>query len=281
MTTASIVLHKTDPAMLRRALTSLGASDIARIYLIDNSPEENDPDVLTEGLNLPPVEYIHVENRGFGAAHNVAIRLAMAQGATYHLVLNPDVEWDGDAISPLTDYLDSHSEVALVGPRIKYPDGTLQYTCRLLPTPFDVIIKRFLPEKWTRRRMHRYLLADADHYAPFECQYLQGSFLLFRVDALRDVGLFDERFFMYPEDIDISRRMGQRFKSVYLPLVTVTHRHAAASRSSGRMLRIHIYNMILYFNKWGWWFDPFRRKANRQLLKNMPRPEQPEAPGRG
>lgn len=281
MTTASIVLHRTDTDMLRRALTSLGNTHVARIYLIDNSPTPSDPSELTRGLTLPPVEYEHVENRGFGAAHNVALRRAMKSGSTYHLVLNPDVEWQGDAVTPLTDYLDANPDVALVGPRVVYPDGTLQYSCRMLPTPFDLVFKRFMPASWSRRRMHRYLLAGADHSQPFECQYLLGSFMLFRVDALRSEGLFDERFFMYPEDIDISRRLGRKHRVMYLPITTVVHRHMAASRTNGRMLRIHIYNMSRYFNKWGWWFDSYRRQANRRLLLTMPHPERPEPPGRG
>ena len=154
-------------------------------------------------------------------------------------------------------------------PKVMYPDGDLQYTCRMLPTPLDLFAKRFLPPSLTKKRMERYLLASHNHDMPINCPYLLGSFLLFRNKALRECGLFDERFFMYPEDIDITRRIHEKWKTVYWPGVSIIHEHAAASRKSRRMLWIHISNMIKYFNKWGWFFDKKRRRFNSRLLKNI------------
>lgn len=119
----------------------------------------------------------------------------------------------------------------------------------------------------------------AGHDEPFECSYLLGSFLFFRMSALTASGGFDERFFMYPEDIDITRRMTHLGKVLYWPRVSIIHEHAAASRHSARMLRIHITNMFRYFNKWGWLFDKERRIANRRM-KSLPATANPE-PGRG
>ena len=79
--------------------------------------------------------------------------------------------------------------------------------------------------------------------------------------------MFDERFFMYPEDIDITRRMHSKYRTMYWPNVSVVHAHRAASYKSTRMLKIHIVNMVKYFNKWGWFFDSERRKVNREILK--------------
>ena len=118
--------------------------------------------------------------------------------------------------------------------------------------------------------MGRYLLADADHHKPFSVAYLTGCFLLFRVEALKDVGLFDERFFMYPEDIDISRRMAEKWKVRYSPEAEVVHDHQAASRRNGKMLRVHVKNMINYFNKWGWLFDKKRHELNIRLQRELP-----------
>jgi len=95
---------------------------------------------------------------------------------------------------------------------------------------------------------------------------------VFRLDCLREVGLFDERFFMYPEDIDISRRIyaSKKWRSVYCPGATVVHAHEKASYKSRRMMWIHIRNMVKYFNKWGWLFDADRRRINREVLANAP-----------
>jgi len=99
--------------------------------------------------------------------------------------------------------------------------------------------------------------------------YLSGCFMLFRVSALRTVGLFDERFFMYPEDIDITRRMHTEYRTVFYPAATIVHDHARESYKSKRALWIHITNLIKYFNKWGWIRDPERSRINRETLRQI------------
>jgi hypothetical protein len=217
------------------------------------------------------MEYIHVENRGFGAAHNVAIRRAMQAGMKYHAVINPDVRWQGDALSRLAEYMDGDDRVALCSPRTYYPSGRLQHTCRMLPTPLDLIAKRFLPSSLFRHRMSRYMLDDFAYDRPLNAPYLLGSFMLFRLDALKSAGLFDKRFFMYPEDIDITRRLHGDYLTMFLPVADIIHDHEAASTKSMRMLWIHVSNMCRYFNKWGWWCDKKRRIYNRQLARDLNR----------
>ena len=99
--------------------------------------------------------------------------------------------------------------------------------------------------------------------------YLSGCFMFFRVSALEKIGLFDERFFMYPEDIDITRRMHQQFRTVFVPDVEIIHAHAAESYKNKKMLKVHIQNMIRYFNKWGWIFDKERTRVNKEVLKQL------------
>lgn len=283
MLTVSIVVHNTRPLQLLTALGCLlRSNDVGTVYVIDNSPGRQLANILPPDTR---VTYRHVDNRGFGAGHNVAIREILATGAPgYHLVMNADVCWgaDEDPIKTLLDYMDSHPDVALVQPKILYPDGMLQYSCRMLPTPLDLVIKRFLPRPIGTRRMERYLLAHHDHDCQLNSPYLTGSFMLFRVDALRECGLFDERFFMYPEDIDITRRLHRHWKTMYWPGTTVIHEHAAASRVNRRLLKVHIVNMIRYFNKWGWIADRERRQMNRRLLRSItPLPPGTQQPGRG
>ena len=274
----SILVHGTNPDELRKALGCVAASSVVNtVWVIDNS----DDDSLKRVAEEFGTEYRHVENRGFGAGHNVAIRESLARDLKYHLVMNADVCWEGDVLSALQSYIDANPDVGIVMPKVRYPDGDLQYACRMLPTPYDLFAKRFLPDCLTRRRMERYLLADADHDRPFNVPYLLGSFLFFRSDALRQEGLFDERFFMYPEDIDITRRIHRAWRTMFWPGVTIVHAHAAASRRNLRMFRIHLTNMFRYFNKWGWFVDPERRRFNRRLRAEMPRLSGPRPFGRG
>lgn len=280
MTTASIVVHDTEPRQLMNAVECiLRSPQISRIWIIDNSRECSLRGVISK---FDKVEYFHVENRGFGAGHNIGIRMAKLIGSDYHLVMNADVEWDGDVISAMVTYMDVHTDVGLASPKIFYPDGQLQFSCRMLPTPLDLLLKRFLPQSMARNRMNRYLLAGADHDLEFNCPYLLGSFMFFRMSALDSVGLFDERFFMYPEDIDISRRIHKKFGTMYYPGISIIHAHAAESRKNRRMLWIHMTNMVKYFNKWGWFIDSERRKFNKRLLKEIPKlPDGKICDGRG
>ena len=91
--------------------------------------------------------------------------------------------------------------------------------------------------------------------------------MLLRTQALQKVRLFDERFFMYPEDIDLTRRIHRDFLTVYYPHVTIIHNHEKASYKSLRMLWIHTINMCRYFNKWGWFSDKERDLFNATAIK--------------
>lgn len=258
----SIVTFRTDEAELRLCLESLAAECVGLIVVVDNGGEDRIRRIVEE---YAKTRYVWSENVGYGRAHNVAIRMAMAEGAEYHLVLNSDVRFEPAVLDRLTGVMDRRPDVGQLQPRIVYPDGSLQYTVRRLPAPMDVIGRRFLPEWLTRRRNDRYLLKHLDHSKEMNVAYHQGSFMLLRTSALRETGLFDERFFMYPEDIDLTRRMHRLYKTIYYPGETVVHDHRRESYRSWRLLRIHMVNMIRYFNKWGWIFDEERRRVNRGL----------------
>ena len=284
----SIVCHKTPYEQLNNALNCLLRSrSIEAIYIVDNGPDDSLKKIENKS-NL--IQYHHIDNKGYGNGHNMAIKEIIknkeSEGADlmdhYHLVMNADVCWEGDVIEGLIKYMNEERNVGMVMPKVYYPDGVLQYTCRMLPNVIDVFLKRFLPEKLIKKRMERYLLKEHDHNASINCPYLLGSFLFFRLGSLKDIGIFDERFFMYPEDIDITRRMHERWRTMYWPGEKIIHAHAAASRKSFRMLMIHAVNMIKYFNKWGWIIDKKRVKYNRILRENIKfLPKEKREKGRG
>ena len=154
-------------------------------------------------------------------------------------------------------------------PKVFYPNGEVQFLCKLIPTPFDLIFRRFLPQKWTKKRTERFELRKSGYNKTMDVPYLSGCFMFLRTEALKEVGLFDERFFMYPEDIDLTRRMHQKYRTVFYPDVSIIHHHAQSSYFSLKMLWIHTINMIKYFNKWGWIFDKQRKEINRKTLKSL------------
>lgn len=266
MLTASIVVHNTPREQLEKALDCLLKSCVSKIYIIENSKKEN----LKKIHELDPrIIYKFIDNRGFGAGHNIAIREVIKENTDgYHLVMNPDVYWKGDILTSLIEYLKQNSDVGLIAPKIYYPDGQIQYSCRMLPSPIDLMGKRFLP--WMLgKRLKKYLLIDHNHDLLINCPYMMGCFMLFRNKALLENGCFDERFFMYPEDIDITRRIHKNWKTVYWPKVSITHEHQQGSQKNLRLFMIHAFNMIKYFNKWGWFFDPERKLFNRQLRNEI------------
>lgn len=266
MITASVVTYHTSLEDLSRLLECVLKSSIKRLYIVDNS-SDNAIERFAHRYSI--VEYIASANKGYGAGHNIAIKKAIEDGVSYHVVLNPDIYWTDDVIGELVNYLDKHSDVGQIMPKVYYPDGRLQYLCKLVPTPMDLIFKRFLPAKWTEKRLYKFQLRFTGYDKIMNVPYLSGCFMFFRVSALKEVGLFDERFFMYPEDIDITRRMHAKYKTIFYPFVSIVHAHAAASKTSKKMLKVHIVNMIKYFNKWGWIFDGQRKQFNRQLLKEL------------
>jgi len=266
---ASIVLYKNKKEQLTKAINSFLKTDLkVKLYLIDNSSN----DYLKKLADIDNrIEYIfNNANLGYGTAHNIAIRKSIEEGALYHVVLNPDIYFEKGTIERLAEYMEIHSDVGHMMPKVLYPDGEIQYLTKLLPTPADLIFRRFLPFKgWKEKKNFKYELRFSGYDKIANVPYLSGCFMFLRTKALQDVGMFDERFFMYPEDIDLTRRIHANYKTIYYPEVSIVHEHEKASFKSLKMMRIHMWNMIKYFNKWGWLFDVERKQFNNQLLKEL------------
>ena len=186
MITVSIVTYKTDLVELTKCLSSLLSPLISKVYIIDNSSQKYIADFCKEYVN---VEYICSRNVGYGAGHNQALRKVLMSKSKYHLILNSDVYFEPSVLEQLADYMDSNEDVAQVQPNIVYPDGRMQYTCRLLPTPVDLIFRRFLPKKIIEKRNNRYILKFKDHTQAMNIPHHQGSFMFFRIECFNKTGL--------------------------------------------------------------------------------------------
>ena len=136
LVTASIVTYKNKKEVLDAAVTSfLNTGMDVFLYIIDNSPD----DTIRQWYNDPRVEYIYNNaNIGFGAAHNIIMRDISKLGK-YHLVLNPDIRFENGVLEKLYHFMEENPNIGNCMPRIVYPDGNLQYLCKLLPTPRDWI----------------------------------------------------------------------------------------------------------------------------------------------
>ncbi len=258
--TASIVTYKNNFFMLFRAINSFLNTDLTvKLYILDNSPT----DKIKRICNDNRIEYIfNNANIGFGAGHNIAIKKSLGL-SKYHLILNPDIYFSKGNLEKLFEFMESNKKVGLVMPKILYPDGSLQYLCKKLPTPFDLIARRFLPsflKPLFQKRLDSYEFKDRNYNEIMEVPYLSGCFMFIRTGTFKEIGMFDERIFMYNEDIDLCRRIGQKYKTIYYPEAIVYHEYAKGSYKSKKLLKIHIDSTIKYFNKWGWFFDKGRKK---------------------
>ena len=265
MLNVSIVIYKhtfKETESLIRSI--LGSEVLNKLFIIDNSPTPSDGFKQLEQEKL--TYFFTGRNIGYGAGHNIALRKTMVGGVTYHLVLNPDIIIETNALKIMTDYMDEHSDVGHMMPKVVYPSGDIQYLCKLLPTPFDLLFRRFLPEKWIDRRTKKFEMRNSGYDKIMEVPYLSGCCMLLRTKALQKAGLFDERFFLYPEDIDLTRRIGEFYQTIFYPHVTVVHHHAKGSYKNFKLMVIHIWNLIKYFNKWGWLCDDKRKTINQKLI---------------
>ncbi|MCD5384455.1 MAG: glycosyltransferase [Candidatus Pacebacteria bacterium] len=267
---ASIVIYKNTKTQLQSVIDSvMKINDLGKLYIIDNSPEHGDRvKRIISSKDKSKIEYIHSSvNLGYGAAHNIAIRKSLDNNTDYHIVLNPDVSFDSQIIDELVCYSVDNNDVGLMMPQVLHKGGKVQYLAKLLPTPLDLFVRRFIPIKKIRDKFnYKYTLRHMGYNKIMDVPSLSGCFMFLRVNALRRVGLFDENIFLYMEDIDISRRIHSKYRTVYYPNVSIYHDYNKGSYKTLKLLICHIKSAIYYFNKWGWFFDKDRSNINKRYV---------------
>lgn len=262
--TAAIVTYRNPVSQLRRAMESVVRQQRrVQLVLVDNAGEDS---VAALAEECGAIYLRSTGNVGFGRAHNLAYE-KVCHLSPYHLVLNPDVHFDGPVLDRLLDVMAEQPELGVVMPKILYRNGATQHLCKRLPTPWDLVIRRFAPgfaHGIFRDAMERYELRDYDYNQPMEPPTLSGCFLLLRNAVVDRVGLFDTRFFMYMEDVDLVRRLLSVSRALYYPQVAITHEYQKGSYQSSRLAWHHVRSAVRYFSKWGWLFDAERRRLNRR-----------------
>lgn len=272
----SLVSYKNSIAELEDLFASLRGSQLVSIWVVVDNAAAEDPSAA-EQLRTQVVQfggqYIAApRNIGFGAAHNLALRSMEDIPSEYHLMVNPDILFDRTVLPELVRVLDARPQVGWVMPKVLYPDGSQQYLCKLLPTPLDFAVRRFLPgrlQALMRGYMDRYELRGLENTESSAVPFLSGCFIMTRRAVLQAVGGFNERYFLYMEDVDLCRRMAVYCELLYWPQISVTHDFRRGSHRSLKLMLTHLRSSILYFNQWGWIVDRERRRANRAALAQL------------
>jgi GT2 family glycosyltransferase len=262
---ASIVLYNNSIIEIQELLVSL--ENVRVLFIIDNSPND-DLSVIQE---KPNVTYIHnPSNPGFGSAHNIAIQKAIELGFNYHFIINPDIQIKDDVIAVMVEYVSNNSDVGMIMPQILNLDGTIQNLPKLLPSPYSIFMRKFKRPKFIYNNfINKYELRSVQKKIIYNAPILSGCFTLLNLEAIKKVGGYDDKFFMYFEDWDLSRRIHQHYKTIYFPLVSVYHGYESGANKSHKLFKIFINSAITYFNKWGWFFDTDRKNINKKALSQF------------
>ncbi|MGN0469228.1 MAG: glycosyltransferase family 2 protein [Acutalibacteraceae bacterium] len=217
------------------------------LFVVDNNSADGTAQYIKE--NFPGVTVIESRtNSGFGAGHNKVLPFLTSE---YHVVINPDIILKDDVITELASYADSHSDIGLISPQIRFEDGRIQQLGKRNPTIRYLGCHWFHKGDEPSKTMTEYCMLDMPQDKPFEITNATGCFMFFRTSVFKELGGFDERFFMYLEDCDIARRVAQKYKAVHYPMASVFHLWERGSKTNKKLLKIHIESILKYFLKWG------------------------------
>ena len=239
---------------LRRCLASLLAHPPVaerEVIVVDNDSADGSADMVAR--DFPGVRLLRMRrNLGFAAGANRGIREATGEAL---VLLNPDSEIEADPFASMLAYLREHVEAGIVAPRLLNPDGSLQLSCRRFPTFSVALFNRY--SLFTRlfphnRYSRQYLLSDWQHDSISEVDWVSGACLMVRRSILERIGLLDEGYFMYIEDVDLCQRVHRAgAKVVYYPAVSVIHHIGKSSRTlAGRSIMARHRSMWHYYKKY-------------------------------
>jgi len=265
----SIVTYKEDIEVLEKVLGScINFSGKSKITIIDHSPFNTLKPVVEGYQNT---QYIfNPSNPGYGAGHNMALKHTIEEDVKYHIVMNPDIYFENGVLESIINFLDENEHIGMLMPKILFPNNEVQYLCKLLPTPWDLIFRRFIPFKQlTDKRNNIYELRFTGYNRMINVPCISGCFMVLRTSVVKKVGIFDENFFMYLEDVDLSRRMGVQSTNIFFPEANVFHHYKKGSYKNIALLKNHILSAIRYFNKYGWVFDRERKQINKRTLEEL------------
>jgi GT2 family glycosyltransferase len=266
----SIVDFFTPLATLTRSLYSLdraarAAKDVfpkitVSLDLIDNSPGGAQRDQLLSLVSewcpsdIRPVNVLSGHgNVGYGGGHNLSV---LASDADVHLIANPDIDISEACLASGLAYFADHPEAGLLTPKIIDSEGGIERRIYRYPSVFDLLLRGFAPRairEIFKGHLNRYTFAEVDINKPFrEASIVTGCFMMFRGPLLRELSGFDESFFLYFEDFDLSLRAKAKSEIHYCPSMSTLHFGGKASRKGWRHIWLFGASAARFFNKHGW-----------------------------
>ena len=221
------------------------------LYLVDNASPDGTGERLEQTNLGPQAEVVRLpRNVGFGSGHN-AVRDRL--NSRYHAVINPDITLTEDSISLLCQWMDRHPDVVMATPRLRFPSGEEQYTAKCRPS-LRALAARQLHLPFLKGVERRYLMLDRDLSLPQEIDFCTGCFFVIRTEVFQKIGGFDESYFMYVEDADITREAQRCGRVMYVPVTAVTHAWHRDANRKWKNFWMQIRSMLHYWRKWGFQF---------------------------
>jgi GT2 family glycosyltransferase len=255
-----VILNYKSKGLALNCIRSIKEADLGdlkhEIIVVDNNSEDSIGKILN--WQYPEIKFIQNEkNLGMGGGNNAGIRQAQGE---YIVIVNPDILVFKDTFRKMYEYMEINKDIGVAGPKQYNPDKTVQNSCYRWYNLFTPLYRRtpLGRFKFAQKDLGRFLMKDFDHKTIKEVDWLLGSFLFCRTKALKEVGLFDERFFLYFEDTDLCRRFWKKkWKVVYFPDSEVIHNHSRVSAQDpwykffiNAATRSHISSWIKYLKKW-------------------------------
>ncbi|MCM1523917.1 MAG: glycosyltransferase family 2 protein [Ruminococcus sp.] len=218
-----------------------------KLFVSDNMSSDGTAELVRR--SFPAVTVIeNGSNNGFGHGHNAVLDMLDSK---YHFIINPDIILENNAVDSFIEYFEKNADVVMAVPKLLYENGNEQFTPKLTPTLKYMLggrLERFGDpfKKWR----DEYTLRGKNVSEPFECGFCSGCFICIRTEIFKKIGGFDERYFLYSEDADLTREAKAYGRTMYLPQISVTHLWERAYMKSGKYFLIQIGSMIKYFAKW-------------------------------
>ncbi|MBU0707439.1 glycosyltransferase family 2 protein [Patescibacteria group bacterium] len=224
--------------------------------VVDNASNDGTTEMINE--EFPWVKTIKSPvNNGFAAGNNLGIRKSVGK---YIMILNPDVAIFNNSLETLYNFMEENPNVGLAGPKLINPDGSVQASCRTFPTKKIIIYRRTPIGKMSgpRKILREHLMLEWKHTDNREVDWMIGACFFVRRSAMEKVGLLDERFFLYLEDVDWCRRFWHSgYKVCYVAEAEMVHYHQRLSAENPGLkgalsyaTRVHIISAIKYFAKY-------------------------------
>ncbi len=255
MRVSVIIVTYNSANVIRACLASLAAevqAGVLEVIVVDNASADGTPGLVRTEFPWARVMAGN-DNLGYSKGVNVGIREARAR---YLFILNPDTVVKRGAVAKLVEFMDQNPRAGIAGPKLVFQDGSVQPSCRRFYTVTVLVLRRTPLGKLLRnpKPLRDHLMLDFDHASTREVDWLLGAAMFVRREAVDSVGMMDERFFLYFEDVDWCYRMKQRGLSVYYVADAVVehgYQRASAQTVLNRSFVAHVASLVRYYEKWG------------------------------